>query len=562
MEVAFENAYNVRNSKSDRARRFFQSAAPGKSVARIWIAAKLFGQKVLQGVPLMFVLQAVSKKRSRFIYGSLFLTLASVSGLTQQTPGKPAPKPLPQSTIPQKGNPTTELGKAPVPRPSEAPPVLQQLNSALQDLVAKVSPAVVQIQVTGYGPLEEGGHGETALIARQHAIGSGVIVDASGYIVTNAHVVDGARHIRVVLPMPSVDFPQAIPVGKKHVVDAKLIGMHKETDLAVIKIEETGLPALSLGSARRVHQGQLVVTVGSPQGLENTVTMGVVSSPARQPNPDSPMVYIQTDAPINPGNSGGPLIDIDGYVLGINTMILSQSGGSEGLGFAIPARVVRLVYESLRKYGHVRRVEIKAALQSITPTLAEGLGLSQRYGVIVSDVVPGGPAEAAGLNIGDVVVSADDRPIDTLPAFYAATYLHPVDEVLKLVVKRASEQKILYIPVLEHRDQMDKLMDVIDPEKSLVPRLGILAVDLNEQFRALIGDLRIPNGVIVVARAAELLVPDTGLRAGDMIHSLNTTPIDSVASLRAIVGDLKPNSPVVLQVERDGELQWLAFEME
>jgi serine protease Do len=510
----------------------------------------------------MLVRQAVSGKLSRSVYGSLFLALASVSGFTQGTPGKPAPKPAPQNTIPQKSNPTTELGKAPVPRPQEAPPILQQLNSALESLVAKVSPAVVQIQVSGYGPLEEGGPGEAALIARQHAIGSGVIVDANGYIVTNAHVVAGAQHIRVLLPMPSVDFPQAAPVGKKHVVDAKLIGVHKESDLAVIKIEQTGLPTLSLGGARRVHQGQLVVAIGSPQGLENTVTMGVVSSPARQPDPDSPMVYIQTDAPINPGNSGGPLIDIDGYVLGINTMILSQSGGSEGLGFAIPARIVQFVYQSLRKYGHVHRVEIQAALQTITPTLAQGLGLAQGYGVIVSDVAPGGPAEAAGVQIGDIVASADDRPIDTLPALYAAMYLHPVDEVLKMVVKRGSQQKTLYIPVLEHREQMDKLMDEVDPEKSLVPRLGILAIDLDQQFRSLVGDLRMSNGVIVVARAAELLVPDTGLRAGDVIHTLNTTPIDSVDALRAILGDLKPNSPVVLQVERDGKLQWLAFEME
>jgi serine protease Do len=488
--------------------------------------------------------------------------LLTAPALGQQATDNRTPKPGAPSTTPHKANPTAELGKAAGARPSEAPPILQQLNSALEGLVAKVSPAVVQIQVSGYGAVETSSHGETALVARQHAIGSGVIVDSDGYIMTNAHVVEGARRIRVILPMPSVDFPQIQPVGKEHVVDAKVIGVHKESDLALIKIEQTGLPTLSLGSARRVHQGQLVFAIGSPEGLENSVTMGVVSSVGRQPDPDKPMVYIQTDAPINPGNSGGPLVDMDGYVLGINTLILSQGGGSEGLGFAIPARVVRFVYQSLRKNGHVHRVEIKAASQTITPALAEGLGLSQSYGVIVCDVTPGGPAESAGLKVGDIVISADDRPIDNLPALTAAMYLHPLDEVMKLVVKRGGEQKTLYIPVIEARNPMEKLIDDVNPDKSLVEPIGILAVDLNDQFRSVVGDLRIQNGVVVIARAAELLGPETGLKTGDVIHSVNNMPIDSVDSLRAALKGLKSSSPVALQIERDGGLQWLAFEME
>jgi serine protease Do len=464
--------------------------------------------------------------------------------------------------VPQKANPATEVGKAVGPRPSEAPQVLQQLNSALEDLVAKVSPAVVQILVTGYGPLEENNRSQTALIARQHAVGSGVIVDPDGYIITNAHVVEGAHRIRVVLPMPSVDFPQAEPLGKQHILVAKLIGIHKESDLALLKVDQKDLPTLELGSARRVHQVQLVVAIGSPEGLQNSVTLGVVSAVGRQPDPDNPMVYLQTDAPINPGNSGGPLIDMDGYVLGINTMILSEGGGSEGLGFAIPARIVRFVYQSLRKYGHVHRVEIGALMQNITPNLAEGLGLSRSWGVIVSDVVPDAPAAAAGLKIGDIIVSADDRPTDTLPALTAALYLHPLDEVLKLVVQRGAERKPLYVPATEHRDQMDKLMDAVDPDKSLVRRLGILAVDLNDQLRSIAGNLRISSGVVVIARAVDLIGPETGLKTGDVIHSVNTTPVNSLDSLRAVLDALKPSAPVVLQVEREGQLQWLAFEMD
>jgi len=290
--------------------------------------------------------------------------------------------------------------------------------------------------------------------------------------------------------------------------------------------------------------------------------MGVVSAVGRQPDPEHPMVYIQTDAPINPGNSGGPLVDVDGYVVGLNTLILSQGGGSEGLGFAIPARVVDFVYHSLRKYGHVHRVEIQAGAQEITPDLADGLKLPQNWGVIIDDVNPGGPAEAAGLKVGDIIVSADGRPVETLPALNAAMYLHPTDQVMKLAVRRGSEIKTLEVPVVEHRDSMDKLMDAVNTENAVVLRLGILAITLDDQLRPLIPDLRIPTGVVVIARTAQFLGPETGLKTGDVIHSVNTTPIDSLDSLRAAMRGLSRNSAVVLQIERDGGLRWLAFEME
>jgi serine protease Do len=439
---------------------------------------------------------------------------------------------------------------------------LAELNSGLQGLAAKVSPAVVQILVTGYGPLKEEDRSQTALIVRQHAVGSGVVVDPNGYIMTNAHVVEGAQRIRVALPLPMGDSAGQVPIGKRRIMEAKLLGVHKESDLALLKIEGTDLPTLPLLSQQRPKVGQLVFAIGSPEGLENSVTMGVVSAVARQADPDKPLTYVQTDAPINPGNSGGPLVDMNGEVVGINTFILSQGGGSEGLGFAIPARVVDFVYHSLRKNGHVHRVEIGAVTQEITPDLAEALHLPQRWGVIVADVKPDGPAASAGLQIQDIIVSADDRRIDTLPSLFSALYLHRLDQVVKLEILRGSEKKILHVPAIEHRDQMDQLLDAVNPENSLVPRLGVLAIDLTSDMSSQLGSLRIPSGVIVVGRAADLILPDTGLQAGDVIHQLNATRIDSVDTLRTALAALKTGDPVAFQVERDGGLMYLSFELE
>ncbi|HUD65941.1 MAG TPA: trypsin-like peptidase domain-containing protein [Candidatus Sulfotelmatobacter sp.] len=488
----------------------------------------------------------------------LFLVVLCVAGAVAQT-SSPKPDAQPPGQKTEAGKPVSKTEAA----DSEPQRVLVQLNSALEGLAIRVSPAVVQVLVTGYGPLHETDKSQTALIVRQNAVGSGVIVDSNGYIMTNAHVVEGAQRIRVALPLPMGDSAGQVPLGKRRIVEAKLLGQHKETDLALLKIDDADLPTIPLLTQQLPKVGQLVFAIGSPEGLQNSITMGVVSAVARQADPNKPLTYIQTDAPINPGNSGGPLVDMNGSVVGINTFILSQGGGSEGLGFAIPARVVDFVYRALRRNGHVHRVEIGAASQEITPDLAEALQLPRRWGVIVVDVNPDGPAAAAGLQVQDIILSADDRRIETLASLSAALYLHRLDQVVKLEILRGKDRKTLYVPAIEHRDHMDELLDAVNPENSLVPRLGVLAVDLSGDLRTRLGSaLRIPSGVIVVGRAADLTMPDTGLQAGDILHQINTMPIDTVRTLRTAMAALKPGDPVALQVERDGGLLYVSFEVE
>ena len=270
-------------------------------------------------------------------------------------------------------------------QPPAAGPVdsLRQLSAQMESLSRNVSRSVVQIFSTGYVLSDEREPGaNAAILTRQRATGSGIILAADGYIVTNAHVVSGARRVRVRLA-DAASSPEGAVQPSGQSLEARIVGLDRETDLAVVKIERAGLSPLTLGDSDKLRQGQIVMAFGSPLGLENSVSMGVVSSVGRQVNPDDPMMYIQTDAPINPGNSGGPLVDAGGRVVGINTFILSQSGGSEGLGFAIPSNIIHNVYDQIRKEGHVHRSEIGVAAQTVTPELAAGLKLPQDWGVLM-----------------------------------------------------------------------------------------------------------------------------------------------------------------------------------
>jgi serine protease Do len=439
---------------------------------------------------------------------------------------------------------------------------LRKLNRSVDALIKKVSPSVVQILVTGYGPLE-GERGNTAsVIGRQRAIGSGFVIDPSGYIVTNAHVVNGAQRVQVVLSNPGEEGSlEAALSTRTTVVPARIVGVARDIDLAVIKIDAGKLPALALANYRKLGQGEMVFAFGSPEGLRNTVTMGVVSAVARQIDLDSPLVYIQTDAAINPGNSGGPLVNVNGEVVGVNTFILSQSGGNEGLGFAIPSSLINVAFQQLRKYGHLHRAEIGIGIQTITPTLAAALNLPRSYGVVISDVQPGSPAEAAGVQIGDVLAGVDGRAVDNLPIASFHFYSVETGQRVHLDLLRGKERFAFDVKVIEPPHDMDQIAALADPEKNLVPTLGILGLEIDKKIAAMATDLRDPFGILVAARAAGATV-EVPLNAGDVIRTLNGQPMTTLDRLRSALKALPPGAPVALQIQRDQKLLYLAFTLD
>jgi serine protease Do len=436
-------------------------------------------------------------------------------------------------------------------------------DAAVDSLIKKVSPSVVQIIVTAYAPLENAGRGNAGVIlGRQRASGSGFIIDSDGYIVTNAHVVTGAQRVQVVLAPLNPDGSLVTALSTRtEIVPARIIGVAREKDLALLKIEGTRFPALPLASYRDLRQGHTVFAFGSPEGLRNSITHGVISAVSRQLDPDSSLIYIQTDAPINPGNSGGPLVNLNGEVVGVNTFILSQSGGNEGLGFAIPCATVRTVARQLKEFGHLRRQEIGVGIQTITPTMAAGLGLTRNYGVIISDILPGGPAEGAGLMVGDVLVSVDGQPADNLPSVNYFFLLRDSSEKVQVTVLRGTKEEAFSVAPIEESQDMDQLTSLADPEKNLVPGLGIVGVELDRKTTPMLHGLRDPYGVVVIARATGS-ASDVSLLPGDVIRSLNTQPMTTLDKLRSAVKAIPPGAPVVLQIQRDGKLLYVPMTLE
>jgi serine protease Do len=442
---------------------------------------------------------------------------------------------------------------------AQALPTPQDLSRTFINVAKKVKPAVVNIDVVEKSKrssvqLPEGFPQIPGLGAprRQKGTGSGVIISPDGYILTNNHVAGDAEQINVKLSD-----------GRE--LKAKVIGKDTETDLAVIKVDAQNLTFARLGDSDKLEQGEWVIALGSPFGLQQTMTAGIVSATGRDLGVQAGQFtnFIQTDASINPGNSGGPLINMDGEVIGINTLIFSQTGTSSGIGFAIPANLANKVYAQLIKSGKVTRGYLGVSLRPISPALAKNVGYNGTDGALVDDLAKDySPAGTAGIRSGDVIVEFDGKPVTSPKQLTEMVADTPVGKPTQLKYVRDGRAEVATVKLGERPsrtgdgDQVDK----DDPEEA-PGKLGISISEINPSMvREL--KLRIPSGVAVTRVQPDGPAAEAGVQPGDVIHRINRMPVTNRQDYFRAMTSLKGEKEITLQVERGGQLTFLSLELD
>jgi len=375
---------------------------------------------------------------------------------------------------------------------------------------------------------------------KQRGLGSGVVVTGDGYVLTNNHVIDSADDIRV-------EFTD----GRSF--KAKLIGADKPSDLALLKIDSTNLPTVAIGNSDAVQVGDVVLAVGNPLGIGQTVTMGIISAKGRSTasGDGSYEDFLQTDAPINHGNSGGALVNLKGELVGINSQIVSQSDGNIGIGFAIPANMARHVMDDLRKDGRVRRAQLGVTIQPVTSDLAESLGLKEVSGVIVSSVTPDSAADRAGVKRGDVLKSFNGQPVHDYNALRNRVADMAPGSSATLTVIRDGSEKTLSVKLDEAAvSKSARERDTADGADDKAA-LGVAVAPLTPELAAQAKLPRNTHGVVVQQVNPDGRAADAGIEEGDIILEVNRQPVQSVEDLRAAVRKTT-DRPTLLLVSREG----------
>lgn len=390
----------------------------------------------------------------------------------------------------------------------------------------------------GPGPGGPGGGSE-----ERHSLGSGFIISEDGYILTNAHVVDGADEI-------------VVRFNDHRELEAELVGSDIKTDVALLKVDADNLPTLNIGHSKELEVGEWVAAIGSPFGFDHSVTAGIVSAINRTLPSDSYVPFIQTDVAINPGNSGGPLFNLDGEVVGINSQIFTRSGGFMGLSFAIPIDVAMNVADQLREDGSVDRGWLGVVIQPVSSDLAESFGLDEPRGSLIAEVAPDSPAAGAGLQAGDIILAVDGEKVDqssTLPRLIGR--LAPGDEV-ELTVLRSGERITKAVTV---GDWPEHMLAGTGGQGDPQTRLGVAVSPISS---AELERLGIEGGVRVQQVAPTGAAAEAGLRPGDIIVSLDQQTIDSPEQLVEVLGQVDEGSAVPMRINRDGRSLFVALRFE
>ena len=444
---------------------------------------------------------------------------------------------------------TSTAAPAPV---AAAQPAAVQGAPDFTRLVQQAGPAVVNIQVTkqavSQAPVDENDplypffrHFQVPVPeqAPMRGIGSGFIVSADGYILTNAHVVDGAKEVQVKLT-------------DRREFTAKVIGTDPKSDVALVKIDATALPVVHIGDSKHIKVGQWVAAVGSPFGFENTVTAGIVSATSRALPDGTYVPFIQTDAAVNPGNSGGPLFNLRGEVIGINSQIYSRTGGFMGLSFAIPADVALDVQKQLKEKGRVARGRIGVQIQEVTRDLATSFGLDRARGALVNSVEKGSPADKAGVEATDIIMGFDGKQVESstdLPRIVGST--RPGSTV-PLDVWRKGTTKKLTVTVGELMEDRVAAADKPKPQakaEAQANRLGIVVADLTPEQK---NDMKVSAGVLVTEVKPDARAPE--VRKGDVLMTLvykgQHTELKSAEQFNKLLAGLDKNAVITLQVKR------------
>jgi serine protease Do len=380
-----------------------------------------------------------------------------------------------------------------------------------------------------------------------NSLGSGFVISKDGYVLTNHHVVNNASEI-------------VVKLKDRRELIAKLIGSDESTDVALLKVEAKDLPVVEVGSPEQLQVGEWVLAIGTPFGFDQSVTAGIVSAKGRSLPDGNYVPFIQTDVAINPGNSGGPLFNMQGKVVGINSQIYSRSGGYMGLSFAIPIDVAMNVVEQIKSKGKVSRGWLGVQIQDVTRQLAESFGMDRPHGALVSKVIPGGPAEKAGIQIGDIIVEFNGQVIETSGELPPRVGMTPIDEKAKVKIIRQGDKQDLSVKIglLPAQASASANLSSTAPEVP-VNRLGLAVADLTTEQRQ---QLQVEKNGVLVQKVSKGIAMDAGIQPGDIILRIQNNVVRDAAEFNSIVAKLPVEKSIALLVQRNGSPVFLAFKID